>query len=151
LVKKIVFPFWPQGEEPPYPSATFTDPEVAQVGPTLEELRRIYPGDSIKTEIIQLKDTDRGYTAGLEHGFVMIHARVLTGRVLAATLVAPAAGEMLSLLTMAIYHGISMYKLAELVFPYPVLSEAVKKAANNYVFSTMRSLPGDAFRFLKSL
>jgi len=151
LVKKIVFPFLPQGEEPLYPSATFTDPEVAQVGPTLEELRRLYPAESIKTEIIQLKDTDRGYTAGLEHGFVMIHARVLTGKVLAATVVAPSAGEMLSLLTMAIYQGVSMYKLADLVFPYPVLSEAVKKAANNYVFSTLRSLPGDTLRFLKSM
>lgn len=150
LVKKIVFPFLPQGDEPPYPSATFTDPEVAQVGPTLAELRRLYPGEAVRTEVVQLKDTDRGYTSGLESGFVMIHARVLTGRVLGATVVAPAAGEMLSLLTMAIYQGLSMYKLADLVFPYPVLSEAVKKAANNYVFSTLRALPGDAFYFLKS-
>ncbi|MCA9775783.1 MAG: NAD(P)/FAD-dependent oxidoreductase [Candidatus Eremiobacteraeota bacterium] len=150
LVKKIAFPFLPQGDEPPYPSATFTDPEVAQIGPTLEELGRLYPNEAVKTELVLLKDTDRGYTAGLEHGFVMIHARVLTGKVLSATVVAPSAGEMLSLLTLAVYQGISMYKLADLVFPYPVLSEAVKKAANNFVFSTLGKLPRDTYRYLRT-
>jgi dihydrolipoamide dehydrogenase len=149
LVKKLAFPFVPfKGKDPYYPSATFTEPEVAQVGPPLFILLKSYPAEAVHTETVQLKDTDRGYTMGLEEGFVTLHSRALTGELLSATIVAPSAGEMISLLTFAVNNGVSMYKLADLVFPYPVLSEAIKKAANSFVFHTLGSLPRQLFRYL---
>jgi pyruvate/2-oxoglutarate dehydrogenase complex dihydrolipoamide dehydrogenase (E3) component len=150
LVKKLVFPFLPNpAPEPYYPSATFTDPEVAQVGPALAQLKTMFRPELIKTEFVLLKDTDRGYTMGIEHGFVMIHALAVTGRVLSATVVGPAAGEMISLLTFCVTNGLTMYKLADLVFPYPVLSEAVKKASDNFVFGTLGSLHTELYRYLR--
>lgn len=150
LVKKLVFGSLARlGAEPSYPSATFTDPEVAQVGPPRSVLLETYPEKALHSQTIQLKDTDRGYTMGISDGFVTLHARVLTGELLSATVVAPAAGEMISLLTFAVNNGVSMYKLADLVFPYPVLSEAIKKAANGYLFETLGSLPGQLYRYLR--
>ncbi len=140
VVQKIALPFLPQGKEAVYPSAVFTEPEIAQIGPPLAKLREKYHPDLIRTLKFELKKTDRGYTQGLEHGFILIHAVRLTGRVLSATIVAPPASEMISLLTLAVNKRISLYQLANIVFPYPVLSEAIKKLADQFVFATLPKL-----------
>ena len=72
----------------------------------------------------------------------------LTGRILSATIVAPNASEMLSLLTFAVNQRISLYKLSNLVFPYPVLSEAIKKIADQFVFATLPKLPKEFASYL---
>ncbi len=150
LVQKLAFPYLPVGEEPVYPSATFTSPEVSQVGPTLAELRKRFHPSLVKTYRVDLKDTDRGYTQffGPEDGFVLVHALRLTGRVLSATVVAHTASEMIPLLTHAVNNRVTMFKLSGHVFPYPTLSEAVKKAASNYTFETLPNLPREAWAYL---
>ena len=83
MVRRLVLPWLPRfGKEPFYPSATFSDPEIATIGPSLAELHEHYHPDLIKTLHVELKDTDKGYTDGLEYGFVRIHAVRLTGRIL---------------------------------------------------------------------
>ncbi len=149
LVQKLALPFLPVSQEVQYPSATFTDPEIAQVGPNLAELQQRYPPELIRSYRHELSKTDRAYTQGLEHGFVLIHAMRLTGRVLSATIVAPQASEMISLLTLAVNRRLSMYQLANLVFPYPVLSEAIKKAADAFVFATLPKLPSELGAYLR--
>jgi dihydrolipoamide dehydrogenase len=149
LVQKIAFPFLPVKADPVFPSATFTDPEIAQVGPTLEKLQEKYAPSLIKTYRFELSKTDRGYTQDLKDGFILIHAMQLTGRVLSATIVAPNASEMLSLLTYAVNQGVSLYKLSNLVFPYPVLSDAIKKIADQFVFATLPKLPKELPHYLR--
>ena len=149
LVKALAFPFLPAGREPHYPSATFSEPEVAQVGPTLAQLHQTYDPKLIVTVQHQLKDTDRGYTSGLQHGFVMMHALRLSGRVLSATVVAPSAGEMIPILVDAVNGGPTLYRLANQVFPYPTLSEAIKKAADQFVFQTLPKLPSELLTYLR--
>jgi dihydrolipoamide dehydrogenase len=147
VVQKIALPFLPQGKEAMYPSAIFTDPEVAQVGPPLAQLQEQYRPELLRTLRFELKKTDRGYTQGLEHGFVLIHALRLTGRVLSATIAAPNASEMISLLTLAVNKRISLYQLANVVFPYPVLSEAIKKLADEFAFATLPKLPQELLAY----
>lgn len=149
VVQKIALPFLPQGKESVYPSAVFTDPEIAQVGEPLERLQQRYHPELIRTLRFELKKTDRGYTQGLEHGFVLVHALRLTGRVLSATIVAPNASEMISLLTLAVNKRISLYQLANIVFPYPVMSEAIKKLADGFVFATLPKLPRELMVYLR--
>lgn len=150
VVRRVAIPLLPAwGKEPPYPSATFTDPEVASVGPSLAELKGRYHPALIKTVRVELSETDKGYTEGLKRGFVLIHAVRLSGRVLSATVVAPHASEMITLLTAAVYQGFSLYKLSGLVFPYPVLSEGIKKAADAFVFGTLPKLPRELSAYLR--
>ena len=150
LVRRLAFPYLPAwGKEPLYPNATFTDPEVAAIGPSLAELKRRYHPALVKTVRADLAKTDKGYTEGLERGFVLIHAVRLSGRILGATIVAPRASEMISLLTAALYHGLSLYKLSGLVFPYPVLSEGIKKAADAFVFESLPKLPREMGGYLR--
>lgn len=150
VVRRLAFPYLPTwGQEPPYPNATFTDPEVAAVGPSFAELEKRYHPALLKTVRADLAKTDKGYTESLERGFVVIHAVRLTGRVLGATIVAPRASEMISLLTAAVYNGLSLYKLSGLVFPYPVLSEGIKKAADAFVFETLPKLPRELAAYVR--
>lgn len=137
LLRHLAAPFLPRGPEPHYPSTVYCEPEVAQVGPTLAELRRRIPSDLISSVRCDLKDTDRGYTGFLKDGFVLLHGVRLTGTLLSATIVAPQAGEMLPLLTHAVNGGLSLYRLSQHVFAYPTLSEAIKKAADKFVFETL--------------
>lgn len=148
LVQKLCFPLLPLGAEPHYPAATFSDPEVAQVGPPLARLQQKYHPKLIRSCKVDLKDTDRGYTSDIQEGFVLIHALKLTGKVLSATIVAPCAGEMIPVLTHAVNGGATMFSLAGLVFPYPTLAEAIKKAASNYVFETLPQLHKDSLAHL---
>ena len=103
----------------------------------------------IKTVRVDLKDTDRAYTTGLKRGFVILHARRLTGSLLSATIVAPDAAEMIPLLTLAVNEGMSVYTLTNLVFPYPTLSEAIKKAADEFLFDTLPKLPREAWTYAR--
>jgi dihydrolipoamide dehydrogenase len=149
LVQKIAFPFLPVNKDPVFPSAVFTDPEIAQVGLPLTHLQEQFHPELIKTYRFELGKTDRGYTQSLQDGFVLIHAMRLTGRVLSATIVAPNASEMLSLLTYAVTKRISLYQLSALVFPYPVMSDAIKKIADQFVFATLPKLLQELLAFLK--
>ena len=150
VVQHLAFPWLPvlRGE-PHYPAAVFTDPEVATVGPSLAGLQKRMHPKLIKTVRVDLKDTDRAYTMGLERGFVILHARRLTGSLLAATIVAPDAAEMIPLLTLAVNKGMSVYTLTSLVFPYPTLSEAVKKAADEFLFDTLPNIPREAWAYAR--
>lgn len=151
VVRRLALPWLPRfGKEPPYPSATFSDPEIATIGPSLADLQKQYHPDLIKTLHVELKETDKGYTEGLEDGFVRIHAVRLTGRILSATIVAPKASEMISMLTLAVYQGISLYKLGGVVYPYPTLSEGIKKAADAFTFETLPKLPQELRTYLRT-
>lgn len=149
LVQRLAFPFLPRlAKEPEYPSATFSDPEVGTVGPSLEELHKKYHPKLIKTVRFELSKTDKGFTQDLDRGFVQLHVVRLTGKILGATIVAPKASEMISLITAHMMNGLSIYKLANLIFPYPVLGHGIKKAADTFVFGTLAALPKEFGAYL---
>jgi CRISPR/Cas system CSM-associated protein Csm2 small subunit len=54
---------------------------------------------------------------------------------------------MISLLTLAVNKRISLYQLANVVFPYPVLSEAIKKLADEFAFATLPKLPQELLAY----
>lgn len=149
LVQKLVFPWLPVGREGSWPAVAFTDPEVAHVGPTRAKLAARLPDSMIRTIRIDLADTDRGYTTYLKQGFLMVHAMRLTGRVLSATIVGPHASEMLPLLTHAVNGGPGLYRLANHVFAYPTAMESARKAADTFVFDTLKRLPGELWHYLQ--
>jgi len=72
-----------------------------------------------------------------------------TGRLLAATVVAPDAAEMLPLLTAAQRQGTSLWRLSRLEVPYPALGEAIRKAADAFVFASLPRLHREAGAYLR--
>jgi dihydrolipoamide dehydrogenase len=149
LVRHLTAPWLPLVAEGDYPSATFTDPEVAQVGPTLAALSQRFHPASIVSHRVELADLDRGYVMGLREGFVLLHARRLSGRLLSATVVGPHASEMIQLLTWAQRRRLSLWQLSRHVVAYPALSEGIKRAADAFVFATLPALPRELAAYLR--
>lgn len=149
-VLKLAAPWLPLlGGVPDYPGAIFSDPEIASVGPPLSDLERRYHPDLIRTLHVELKELDRGYTEGLEQGFVRLHVMRLSGRLLSATIVAPKASEMLPLLSFLVNKRKSLYRLYNMVFAYPTHSEAIKKATDQFVFAALPALPRELLTYLR--
>jgi pyruvate/2-oxoglutarate dehydrogenase complex dihydrolipoamide dehydrogenase (E3) component len=112
------------------PWCTYTDPEIAHVGLYVRQAReRDIP---VKTFTIPMHDVDRAIADGEEAGFVKIHVKERTDRILGATIVARHAGEMINELTLAIVAGIGLRTLARVIHAYPTQAEAIKKAADAY-------------------
>ena len=148
LVRYLTLP-WPLAREGDHAYVAFTEPEVGQVGPTLAQLRRRWPDQLLAVHKVDLADTDRGITMGLRDGFVQLVALRGSGRLLAATVVAPDAAEMLPLLTWAQRRRVSLWQLLRLEVAYPALSEAVRKAADAFVFASLPRLHRELGAYLR--
>jgi len=113
------------------PWCTYTDPEIAHVGLYVREAwDKAIP---VRTFTILMHDVDRAVTDGEAEGFVKIHVRQGTDRILGATVVARHAGEMINGLSLAISSGIGLRALARVIHTYPTQAEAIKMAADAYM------------------
>jgi pyruvate/2-oxoglutarate dehydrogenase complex dihydrolipoamide dehydrogenase (E3) component len=134
VIKNMLFAPWGLGRAKfstqTIPSVTFTDPEVAQVG--LTALTAKQRGIVIETIEIPLSKVDRAVTDGETAGFFKIHHQKGSDRIVGATIVAAHAGEMISLITMAIEGKLGLSKLSSIIYPYPTQAEGIKKAADSY-------------------
>jgi pyruvate/2-oxoglutarate dehydrogenase complex dihydrolipoamide dehydrogenase (E3) component len=112
------------------PWATYTDPELAQVGMNERQARDRH-GDAIRVLRWKLAENDRAQTERAVEG--MVKAITDTrGRVLGAAIVAPHAGELIQPWCLAIARRLRISALAGFVPPYPTLGEASKRAAGSY-------------------
>jgi pyruvate/2-oxoglutarate dehydrogenase complex dihydrolipoamide dehydrogenase (E3) component len=118
------------------PWCTYTDPEIAHVGLYVREARD--QDVPVKTFTIPMHDVHRAICDGEEAGFVKIHIKERTDRILGATIVARHAGEMINEITLAIVARIGLRTLARVIHAYPTQAEAIKKAADAYVSSLTR-------------
>jgi pyruvate/2-oxoglutarate dehydrogenase complex dihydrolipoamide dehydrogenase (E3) component len=112
------------------PWCTYTDPEIAHVG--LYEHEAQDRGIAVQTFIQPLAEVDRAVLDGETEGFLKVHLRQSTDRIVGATLVAKHAGEIISELTLAIANGIGLTSIARTIHPYPTQAEAVRKIADAY-------------------
>lgn len=151
VVQQIAFPWLPlRTPEPFYPEIVFSNPEVATTGMKPQQIaQRYHPGLVKRIHIDLATQTDRGYTDEVRHGFIIVEALRLTGRILGATIVAPKASEMISFFTLAIQEGISMYRLYRTVYPYPTFSGGIQKAADIFLRDTLTDLRGELGAYLR--
>ena len=112
------------------PSATYTSPEVARVGPTLQDLRD--SGLAVETVTVPFHEVDRAKLDGDEGGFVRLHLRKGGDEILGATIVAPHAGDLIAQVTQAMKQGVGLERLGDVIFPYPTTAEALRKAADRH-------------------
>jgi len=112
------------------PWCTYTDPEIAHVGMYERDAAR--QGIAVDTFVTPLSTVDRAIADGEEEGFVKVHVKKGTGRILGATIVARHAGEMLNEITLAMVGGLGLGTLANVIHPYPTQAEAIRKTADAY-------------------
>jgi pyruvate/2-oxoglutarate dehydrogenase complex dihydrolipoamide dehydrogenase (E3) component len=117
------------------PWATYTDPELAQVGLGENQAREKH-GDAVKVLRWKLSENDRAQTERTTEGMV----KAITdrrGRILGASIVAPHAGELIQPWCLAIARRLKISTMAGFVPPYPTLGEASKRAAGSYFTDTL--------------
>jgi pyruvate/2-oxoglutarate dehydrogenase complex dihydrolipoamide dehydrogenase (E3) component len=152
-IKNMFFAPWGLGRSKlsslTMPWVTFTDPEVAQVG--LSESAAKQQGIEIQTIQIPLSQVDRAITDGETQGFFKIHYQSGSDKILGATIVAAHAGEMISLITMAITNKLGLSSLSSIIYPYPTQAEGIKKAADSYRRTLLTPRTKGLLKFLTKL
>ncbi len=110
------------------PRVTYTDPEVAHVGMTVEDASA--QGVRVDTIRVNLEDNDRARLDDEPHGFLKVHVAAGTDRIVGATLVATHAGEMIGEMTVAIANGVGLGGVGKAIHPYPTQAEVFRRAAD---------------------
>lgn len=111
------------------PRATYTDPELAQVGMTEDEARAAH-GAALTVVRAEFAHNDRAQTEGTAMGTAKV--MVVKGRPVGASIVGPQAGELIGLWALALSARLKMSAIAGMVAPYPTLGEVSKRAAAAY-------------------
>jgi pyruvate/2-oxoglutarate dehydrogenase complex dihydrolipoamide dehydrogenase (E3) component len=106
------------------PWATYTFPEVAHVGPPPEEAAR----RGAEPFTVPLAEVDRAVIDAESDGFLRIHHR--GGRIIAATLVAPQAGELIGQIASLMRRRGSVAEFSSDIFPYPTVADVLRKAGD---------------------
>lgn len=129
-VQNALFPGRGRMSDLVVPRVTYTSPEVAHVGHSPESAAAA--GLRAETVRVEMDDVDRARLDGEEEGFLKVHMERGRDRILGATLVGEHAGEMISVLTLAITRGIGLGGVAGMIQPYPTQGDIVLKAANQW-------------------
>ena len=108
------------------PWCTFTDPELAHVGIASEEAAR----RGARTITVPFDDVDRAVIDDDTKGFVRVHHD--RSRILGATIVAPGAGNLISVVSSVMQGKGTLNDLSVAVFPYPTTALALKRVGDIY-------------------
>ena len=109
------------------PAVVYTDPEVASIGQTEEELKAA--GIAYNIGKFPFTANGRARAMGNMEGFVKILADKATDRLLGAHIIGPEAGTLIAELATAMEFGASAEDVARICHAHPSLNEAVKEAA----------------------
>jgi pyruvate/2-oxoglutarate dehydrogenase complex dihydrolipoamide dehydrogenase (E3) component len=112
------------------PWCTYTTPEIAHVG--LYENQAREQGIEVDTFVQEFRDVDRAILDGEDEGFVKVHVRKGTDKIIGATIVAGHAGDMISEITLAMTHGLGLQQIGNTIHPYPTQAEAIRKLGDQY-------------------
>jgi dihydrolipoamide dehydrogenase len=109
------------------PAIVYTDPEIASVGRTEDELKE--DGTEYRKGAFFFMGNGRAKALGETAGKVKLLADAKTDRLLGAHIIGPRAGDLIAELAVAIEFGASAEDVARSVHAHPTLAEAVKEAA----------------------
>ena len=109
---------------------TFTTPEVAQLGPTEDDLRE--QGTSFVTYRFPYTKVDRAVTEHATVGSIKVHATKWTGKILGASVIGERAGELIGMLAVAKKGGVPLRTVSDTIIPYPTYVLGARRAADQY-------------------
>lgn len=126
------------------PRVTFTDPEVASLGVSEDELKK--QNTKHLSTIYPLDDLDRAICESETKGFVKVLTKGNTDQILGVTIVGAHAGDMLLEFTTAMKYNLGLNKILGTTHPYPTFGEGNKYAAGFWKNATK---PEWALKWLK--
>ena len=129
LIRSILFGLPSKQRTDHIPWATFTDPELAQVGLTEAQARKKH-GAALEVVRFDFHHNDRLIAERKTKGLIKV--MVVKGRPVGASIVGHLAGELIGMWAMAIANKMKMSAIANTVLPYPTISEVNKRAAGAY-------------------
>ncbi len=112
------------------PWATYTSPELAHVGLQPSEAKQ--QGIEIDTYTQPMSGVDRAILEGETEGFVRVHVRKGSDKIVGATIVATNAGDLIGELSLAMTNRLGLKKIGSAIHPYPTQAEAIRKLGDMY-------------------
>ncbi|MEQ9310298.1 MAG: FAD-dependent oxidoreductase [Balneolaceae bacterium] len=112
------------------PWVTFTEPELAHVGQTEEQLKS--NGTSFEVYRFPYSKIDRALMENETTGLIKIFANKLTGKIYGACVVGAHAGEYIAEYALAMKNGVSMRGIADTIHPYPTWALGARRAADQW-------------------
>lgn len=129
IIRSMLFGLPAKASHAHIPRATYTHPELAQIGPKESEAREKY-GDKLEVVRFDYEHNDRAIATKRTKGFIKV--MIVKGRPIGVSIVGADAGEMIGVWALAIANKLKMSAIAGMVLPYPTLGEINKRAAGTY-------------------
>ncbi|CUH42322.1 dihydrolipoyl dehydrogenase family protein [Ruegeria atlantica] len=129
IIRSALFGLPSKAKAAHIPWATYTDPELAQVGLTEAQAREQH-GDKVEIARFDYHHNDRAISERKTKGFIKV--MVVKGRPVGATIVGHQAGELINLWSLALANNLKMGQIAAMVSPYPTIGELNKRVAGAY-------------------
>ncbi|MBU2991656.1 FAD-dependent oxidoreductase [Octadecabacter sp. 1_MG-2023] len=129
VIKSMLFGLPSKQRTDHIPWATYTDPELAQVGLTEAQAQEKF-GSKLEVVRFPYHENDRAIAEGKTTGLIKV--MIVKGRPVGASIAGAMAGELISMWAMAIANKMKMSAIAGTVLPYPTVSEINKRAAGAY-------------------
>lgn len=129
VIKSMLFGLPSKAKTAHIPWATYTDPELAQVGLTEAQARDAH-GGNLEVIRFDFAGSDRLITEGKAKGLIKV--MIVKGRPVGASIAGPSAGELIGFWAMALANNMKMSAIAATVLPYPTVGEVNKRVAGAY-------------------
>lgn len=137
VIKNALFRLPAKADHRFVPWVTYTSPELSQVGLNERDARKKY-GDTIKVLCWPYAENDRAQAEGAPRGMIKV-ITTYKGKILGCGIVGRQASELIPLWVLALTKAMKIGDIAQMIAPYPSLSEISKRAASSYYTSSLFS------------
>lgn len=129
IIRSALFGLPSKAKTSHIPWATYTDPELAQVGMTEAQAKAAH-GDKLEVVRFPYAENDRARAELKTQGLIKV--MIVKGRPVGASIAGAHAGELIGTWALALANNMKMSQVAAMVAPYPTLGEINKRAAGQY-------------------
>ena len=129
VIRSMLFGLISKAKSSHIPWASYTDPELAQVGLSEAQARAKF-GARLEVARFDFDGSDRAIANGKTTGLIKV--MVVKGKPVGASIVGAGAGELIGIWAMALANNLKMSAIAATVLPYPSMGEINKRVAGAY-------------------
>lgn len=130
IIKSALFRLPSKADHSKVPWVTYTSPELAHVGMTEGQARKRH-GENIRILRWPYHENDRAQAERRTGGLIKV-VTTSRGRVLGATVVGAAAGEIILTWVLALNANLRIGTMASMIAPYPTFGEVTKRVAGSF-------------------